>query len=404
MKNLIKIIFIIVIVFITMSVFKLFKNEHKVTYKIDNYSIKEHFYKKNNHYNDITINDKNNTYIYTLNKYLGKKKKIIKDIKTYKSKNLVCIVPIYKKDITNNIYCSLNKKQVSASYLQSISNLDFNKIVKKAKKYKLNLVKNNDNKTVYKQLEVYKKNITDDHIYFIWNYKGIYIVSNNEIKYKKIVNHDLYDNVMDCVVDDYYVIFDNSSVNGIENVYYYDINKDKVNRFKLKTKLTKNTYINGVIDNLIYVTDRKQKKEYTINIKNKSIVEVDNDQTNYIVYDNGTKKELTKSDYFMQDKFFNNNLISDSKVTSSKELKKEYNYYYFIEENRVYKALDTNKKDKILLVELDNITDWLIRDREIILLRDGTLYSYTDDFGLRKILTTNELRYNYKNIYDFWKK
>ena len=404
MKNLIKIIFIIVIVFITMSVFKLFKNEHKVTYKIDNYSIKEHFYKKNNHYYDITINDKNNTYIYTLNKNLGKKKKIIKDIKTYKSKNLVCIVPIYKKDITNNIYCSLNKKQVSASYLQSISNLDFNKIVKKAKKYKLNLVKNNDNKTVYKQLEVYKKNITDDHIYFIWNYKGIYIVSNNEIKYKKIVNHDLYDNVMDCVVDDYYVIFDNSSVNGIENVYYYDINKDKVNRFKLKTKLTKNTYINGVIDNLIYVTDRKQKKEYTINIKNKSIVEVDNDQTNYIVYDNGTKKELTKSDYFMQDKFFNNNLISDSKVTSSKELKKEYNYYYFIEENRVYKALDTNKKDKILLVELDNITDWLIRDREIILLRDGTLYSYTDDFGLRKILTTNELRYNYKNIYDFWKK
>ena len=106
----------------------------------------------------------------------------------------------------------------------------------------------------------------------------------------------------------------------------------------------------------------------------------------------------------MTDKLFNNNLISDKKVTKSQELKKEYNYYYFIENNKLYKALESNKKDKILLSEVPDITDWIIKNREVIILNEDTIYSYTDQYGFRKILSTNELKYNYKNIYDLWKK
>ena len=158
------------------------------------------------------------------------------------------------------------------------------------------------------------------------------------------------------------------------------------------------------MNNLIYVTDKKTKKEYTVNIKKKSITEIDSDQTKYIVYDNGEKKELSKSDYFMQNNYFDNNLIKDSKVTNSKELKKEYNYYYFIEDNKLYKALDTNKNHKILLTEVDDISHWLVRNREVVLLIDDTIYSYDDYSGLRKILTTNELKYNYENIFEVGKK
>ena len=41
---------------------------------------------------------------------------------------------------------------------------------------------------------------------------------------------------------------------------------------------------------------------------------------------------------------------------------------------------------------------------EIILLKDDTRYSYTEDNGLQKILENNELKYNYKNIYKVGKK
>lgn len=404
MKNFKKIIFVIIVVFIVLSITNYLKKEHTVKYKISNYDIKEHFYLSKGHYYDMIITNKKKKYIYTINEDLGKDKKIITDIKEYKSNDLTCIVPVYKENITNNFYCLLNKQQVSANYLYDTNNSDFKKIYKKAKKHNIKLSQNNKSKKNYKNLVVYQKNISKDHFYFIWNYKGIYVVSKDEIKYKKFIDYDIYDNVMDCVVDDYYVLFDNSSVNGIEDVYYYDINKDKLDKFELKTKLTKNSYINGVVDNSIYVTDRKQKKEYAVKIKDKTITEVDNDQTKYLVYDNNIKKELTKSDYFMKDFFFDNNLIIDKKITKSKELKKEYNYYYFIEDSKLYKALDTNKTHRIFLAELDNITDWLVRDREVLLLRDDTIYVYIDGKGLRKILTTNELKYNYKNIYDLWKK
>ena len=406
MKTFKKVFFIALIVFITINVFKLLKDNHSIEYKINDYNIKEHFYINNDYYYDLVIKNKNNTYIYTLNEKLNKDKKIIKDIKEYKSNNLVCIIPIYNKDVKYNMYCSLDNEQVSTNYLQQSGNSDFNSIYKKAKKYNIKLNEDSDVKTTYKKLTVYKKNIPNNHIYFIWNYRGIYIISNKDIKYKKFIDHDLYDNVMDCIVDDYYVLFENSSVNGIEKIYYYDIKKDKVDSFKLepKFKLTKNSYINGVVDNLIYVTDKKQKKEYTIDIKKKTITEVDNEQTKYIVYDNYQKQELSKSDYFMTDKLFNNNLISDKKVTKSQELKKEYNYYYFIENNKLYKALESNKKDKILLSEVPDITDWIIKNREVIILNEDTIYSYTDQYGFRKILSTNELKYNYKNIYDLWKR
>ena len=404
MKNIKKIILIIIIIFITFCIFKVIKKEHTVKYKIDKYSIKEHFYISNDHYYDLIIKDKKNTYIYTLNIDLNKNKKIIKNIEEFKSNELTCIVSTYKKSDEKGIYCNLNKQQVSIDYLLNTNNSDFKKINKELKKYNLKFPKENNTKKYYKNLIIYQKNIPNDNLYFIWNYKGIYAIGNNKVSYKKFIDYDLYDNVMDCVVSDYYVLFDNSSVNGIENVYYYDINKDKVTSFKLKQKLTKDSYINGVVEDLIYVTDRKQKKEYTINIKDKTIEEIDNDQTKYLVYDNYKKKELSKSDYFMNDVFFDNNLIVDKKVTNSKELKKEYNYYYFIEENKLYKALDTVKSKKILLAELDNIKDWLVKDREVILLVDDTIYSYTEQYGLRKILITNELNYNYENIYEMWKK
>ena len=404
MKNLKSIILLIIIVFITINVVRLFKEEHLVKYQIDKYSIEERFYMSKGHHYDLIIKDKNSTYIYTINEKLGKKKKIIKEIKTYKSNDLSCIIPIYKKDIKNDIYCDLGQQQVSLNYLYETNNSDFAKIYKKIEKYNIKLPVESKTKKNYKKLEVYQNNILKDHSYFIWDYKGIYIIDNQTIKYKKIIDSDLYDNVMNCIVDDYYVLFENSSVNGIEKIYYYDINKEKVESFILKNKLSKNSYINGVVDNLIYVTDRKSKKEYTIGIKDKIITEVDNDQTKYIVYENYVKKELSKSDYFMKDNIFNNVLISDKEVTISKELKKEYNYYYFIEDDKLYKALDTNKKDKILLAEVDNVVDWLIKDGEVLLLKEGTIYSYTEEKGLKKILATNELKYNYKNIYDLWNK
>ena len=385
-KKIFLVIFLLVLVYCG---YRILYKEHEVSYTIDKYNIKEHFYIDKNHHYDLIITKDKENYTYTLDKNLSKEKRIIKNIKTFKSNNLVCIVPIYKDEVEKNVLKTYNK--------------DFKVIKKKIKKYKINYPSTKTTYVKYKKNTVFQENIIDDYNYYIWNYKGILILNNKELKYQKILDYDLYDNVMAVAIDRYYVIFENTDVNGIKNIYYYDSKKNKLNTFKLKEKLDKDSYINGVVDNLIYVTDRKNKKEYKINISKKTITQVD-DGTNYIIYENKEKKTLSKSDFFMNNQYFDNVQIKDNKITNSLELVKDNNYYYYYENSRIYKVLDTNKKYSKLLLELEDIKEWKVYDGTIVIMANDSVYTYTEKEGLRRIVKSNELKYNYKNIYKIGKK
>lgn len=399
-KKVFLVVFLLVLVY---AGYRILYKEHEVSYTIDKYNIKEHFYINNKHYYDLIISKDKENYTYTLDKNLSKEKRIIKSIKTFKSNNLVCIVPTYNKKIEKNIYCNLNNKEISIDYLLKTNNNDFKTIKKKVKKYKINYPSASKTYTKYKKNTIYKKNILDGYNYYIWNYKGILILNNKELKYQKVLNYDLYDGIMATTIDRYYVLFENTSVNGIENVYYYDSRKNRLNSFKLKEKLAKDSYINGVVDNIVYVTDRKNKKEYKINIKAQTIERIDDD-INYIVYENNEKREISKKDFFMNDQYFDNAFIKDNEVTDSLELIKANNYYYYYKNNKIYKTLDTNKKHSKLLLELDDIKEWNVYNDAIIIMADNSIYEYTEKEGLRKIVKSNELKYNYKNIYKIGKK
>ena len=392
-KKIILVIFLLVLVYFG---YRILIKEHEVSYTIDKYKIKEHFYINKNHYYDLIISKDKLNYTYTLDKNLSKEKRIIKEIKTYKSNNLVCIVPIYKENIELNVYCNLDNEEVSNDYLIKTYNNDFKIIKKKIKKYKIKYPSNKNIYKKYKKNTVFQNNILDNYNYYIWNYKGILVLNNKELKYQKILNYDLYDNIMAVSIDRYYVLFENTDVNGIKNIYYYDSKNKKLNTFKLKEKLSKDSYINGVVDNYIYVTDRKNKKEYKINILKKIITQVDDD-INYITYQNNKKKELSKSDFFMNDQYFDNTYTVDNKI-------KDNNYYYYYKNNRIYKSLDTNKKHSKLLLELEDIKEWKVYNDIIVIMAKDTIYQYTEKEGLRKIVKSNELKYNYKNIYKIGKK
>ena len=106
----------------------------------------------------------------------------------------------------------------------------------------------------------------------------------------------------------------------------------------------------------------------------------------------------------MNDQYFTNKQIKDSKVTDSLDLIKKDNYYYYYKDSKIYKVLDTNKKYSKLLLELEDIKEWYVYDDMIIIMAKDTIYTYTEKEGLRKIAKSNELKYNYKNIYKIGKK
>lgn len=401
-KRVKQLIVIILFILIIMFIKHIIKTNHKVEYKISKYKITENFKTINKkHQYTIKITNKDKVYTYILNKNINKQKQIIKDIKTYKSKDINCIIPIYKnKKIENNIYCLNKKEQVSNYSLQN--NKEYKNILKKAKKYNLPTINKTNKTTKYKKLSIYKDNINDDEVYTIWDYRGIYIVKNNNYQYKSILSNDIYDNVMSTIVNKYYVIFDNRSVNGIEKIYYYDLDKYKLKEFKPQEKISKTSYINGVYNNDIYVTDTKEKKQYKINVKKEKVEEI-SINNEYYLYRNNKEIILDKTSFFQDNQYFTNYKVESKKIESL-DIKEDLNYYYYTKDNKFYSQIKGKKYNSKYLFELSNIDIWQVIDGNIVLISDGILYKYSDSEGLKKIVESNELKYNYENIYNYWKK
>ena len=394
MKNKKRLFLFIIIFVILIVVFKSIKRDFSIDYKLNNYSIKEVFNSNDNYY-EYVISKGKLKYSFNINNIKYSDKKLIKDIKSSKRNNVVCILPIYKKDIKLDMYCSVDENQVSNYYLYSNNNDEFNYILDSFSKYNIQYDFLETKSVNYENLKIYKKNIKDN-VYVVWNYKGIYVINKDDFKYYKVLNYDLYDNIMATVTDKYYVLFENTSVKGIKNVYYFDFVKNKLNIYKIEdVELSKNSYINGVINEDIYVTDLNSKKQYIINVSKKSIEEI-SVNNKYVVYLNGVEKEYSKSDFFMENRYFIKESISNG-ITH--KIYNNSNYYL----NGNFFNVE-NDNGNILLFKLDDITEWNIYKDNILLVSNDTLYLYNNEFGLKKILESNELKYNYKDICKMWKK
>ena len=399
-KKQIKIIIILFLLIIPILLLrKVFIREYDIIYEKNKYIVNEIYtYEDKTHTYEINIKNKTQELTYILNNDFNKNKKIINNLKVYKENDLTCILPIYIKKIDNKLYCLKDNTQVSNYYLKD--NESYKKILKKAKKYKIKTYSKNNKTTTYKKLQVYDNNISREDLFTIWDYKGISIIENDKKRYIKFLDYDLYDDVKTIIYDKYFVLFENNHVDGIKNIHYYDLEKDKLKIYNPEIVISKDFYINGIVDNLIYVTDNKTKKEYTINLKKEEIAQI-NKANEYLTYYDNEFKSLTKSDYFMETQIFRNKKVLDEKISKVEHIK-ENNIYYYLENNNFYRQrLNRNKE---LLFSLDEIKEWKIISDKIVIISKDTLYIYDDSRGLVPIVKSNELNYNYENICDYKEK
>ena len=357
-------------------IMKTLEKKHNTSYKVNKWEIKESFHLEEDHTYDFVVKKENLDYIFTIHHNFKKAKKVIKSIKVYEQEELTCIVPTYKKSIEKRIYCIQGEQQVSNEVLKN--NKSFKEITKKLKV--VNIPTKETKPTTYENLKVYKKNILENNTFIIWNYKGMYLLNNKEIINKKILDYDLYDNIMSTQTSRYFVLFENTNVKGIENIYYYDRKKNKLKTYHPEIIMSKDSYINGVIKDIIYVTDNKKQIEYKIDIQKETIEEIGNENIGYISFEEG--KQVTKNhrDFFKEKQIFNQN--KTIKLVGNKMM----------------------YQNKVLLFEMEDIKDWKVVGEDILILKEDVLYCYNEKNGLQKIVEYNELKYNYENIYTLWKE
>jgi len=293
-------------------------------------------------------------------------------------------------DYNTIIFVGHSNEKIEINNSSSVIVISDKKEIIKDNKYIVNYIITNLVNDDTEYTEVQKEYLFKKGIYNVFIQKLAELIEN-----KNNYNSLIYD-LTEMKVEPYNWIFKFESIN---DTYAW---LSRMNRTTSHNFVQKNIsfYSEKVYDDS--VREINYLTEQIINIKDNK-VEVIGQDNQYEYYHNNKINYLSKSDFFISDKYFDNEQIEDKDLNFT-DIKKEGNYLYYLDKDKFYKVLETNKKKPILLFELADIKEWKIVNDTLLIVSKDSLYVYSDNKGLSKIITYNELNYNYKNIYNIWKK
>ena len=400
MKKKIKIIIILVlIVLLGVFLFNKLKVHHLIKYNINkSIRVEEEYVKdKKNDYYLFTVSIGDKSFIFDTNNKFNKKRKVLKDIKVFEEDELVCIYPMLIDSTYLDIQCNINNKLYSYVSIKDKYNLsDFVAI---NKNYDDNLYNNNINNTFKeKDITVYKDNLYDNEDILIYNYKDLIKTTNNGSSSIVFSNYDIYSNKLGVLVDNYYLIPKYTKKAEIDTYYFINVVSNNKKEVKLRNKLSTNVYINGIVDDKLYIFDKSNIRQYEINPKNNKIKMVGD--KNSIKYYNGSWMDYNPYSYVKDEKSFE---IDDGalKTNYEKLLDGGNCYYFYNSKGEFYKVYKNDLSKYIYLFKYNSFKEVNIFNNKLYFIDNMTLYRW-DQFGIKAILKRNEFKYNYKRIYSVY--
>lgn len=362
---------------------------YKLKYKDEQFAIRE-TYKDNNYYIEIK-----NSKIYPIRIYnSNKKRKIISEIYYYKDKTHECILPIIDGKVDIDMMCY--KGDTLFDYNTIIGdNSELDNYVKSIDLYDANKFKNDiSNEKNIGTVKLYRNN-NINNVVAITTYKGL-ILSGMEIE---LFKNDIYNNKISTFVDKYYLIADYD--NAYEFQYFYVVNllSRNIDKIKAKDSISLDSYIQGIVDNKVYLYDIDNENQYEIDIENKKINIVSSND-NIKFYKNNKWQTINKikanKEIYFDYTSLNNDFSDYDYVIEGKD------YYYLLNKNNdVYDLyrLDKNNIDIIKFIKSITTTSIYYKDNYIYYTYDNKLYYYSDNTGFKILLEDAELGFNNKIKY-----
>ena len=350
-----KLIGLVVFIIILISCFLLFSNrkkDYKVTYTKDEFEIIESYQKSSSNYY-FTLEDKESKYDFVINNNYSKKRKVIDKITVKEFDDYKCVnIKAFNKKMP--YVCNQGKSY----YDVYITKLEEEKSSKELKKVS--------------QISVYN----DKYDYYLWNGYGITSILDN--KQYNFLSKESYDNNLSYQMHEYLIIADYDATREFSKFYVFNSKKKNVTEFKFDYKLSFNSYFMGDYDGLIYLFDKKNKVQYSINPE-KNKIDITSDKEGILYYKNGWDTiGINKAVY--NDIFFENtNLINYS-------MKDDSLYYNYMNSN-INVLFDTKDISTILDIE----------DDEIFYLKKDHLYKYNIHEGKNLLLSYFEWNFSYSN-------
>ena len=265
MKKLSLLIIISILSFITFLLILYRPRSYELTYKVDEYQVKESYYLEDKYYLFVVKKD-NYTYEFIKEIKYTSNRGLIKELKELTEEDYNCIIPILNDTDVYPI-CYQNKELISWDLIDK-------------ELYPTNIKTLNEE---YKGINIYALN---KQTYLIYNYKGFYYINENTKKEITLFNQDIYAIPLATIINNYLFIPNYEQSHTFKSAYVINMLNGHKELWTLDEEINFNSYILGSYDESIYLFDNKTKKEYEL-VPHKKKMRIVSKNKEGIIYNNG---------------------------------------------------------------------------------------------------------------------
>lgn len=373
--------------------------EYNITTNGQVFSIKEIYTvntdEDDNYYLEINVNE--DTFDMQIYDNLNMSKRIITDIYYYDA-DYKCILPVINKEKYGNVICKIDDTYYNYQDLKGKSeSLDL--FVKN-----LNIDEKEQQELASKNKITVYDNLIDKHYIALETYKGITTINKKNMSTIVDINlfeKDIYTKDISCFIDKYYLVADYNKQTKFNEFKLVDITNNKVKTIKYDYDISLDSYILGTYENKVYLFDNSTKKEYEIDVKKETIIEVGNTNIGIKILVNGNFENINAYTVYQNKTTFTPYEVSYTFNNQNYDLvlkvgKEKSGYYYIFEKvgntYKVYRSNIQNKINKTYLFET-NSTELLYSKDSVYYLDGKTLKRY-DNQGNKIVLEYSELEFN----------
>jgi len=380
------------------------KKSHFIIYSIEKSSsfiIEENYVKdENDEYYLFKIDSNNNNFVFEVENKFNKQKHVIIDIYEKEQNGFYCIAPIY---LNNKIYTypSCVKDNIVYSYSAVKDNVDFSDYLEKSEDKEKEEYDKEGSKTVEQDVILNKNYFDDGEVLIIYGYKDVSLHYKTFSRLFNFSTVDSYKNTYGALVGKYYLIPKLSNLAYFNTYYKYDVELGSKDEITLPQNISKQSYINGIYDNKLYIFDKSNLSQYEINTKNDDVTEVGNTNENGVIYRNGILESISVYDLNKDNITFTEDLTNYLNIDFD-NIYFDNKYIIYEKDGYFYKAYKKYLNNPIFLFKEDNINSLVTKYGNIYYVKDDTIYKH-NTYGTFPMAIKNELKFNYDNIFDIYK-
>ena len=402
-------IIILIVILLYQIGINFLKQSHSIKYTVGNevlYHIDEDFDNSNDgsYYLFRVTKEDNKQFIFEYPNRFNKQKKIVSEVKEFEKDGWDCLSLVYKNKkeaslpvcVNNGVLYSYNYAKNLVDLTEFVSELPG---IEKPEEKDKGTIKTENFENVILANKGY---FDEDEVILLYNYKRVVAYYKDHEKVVNFSNQDNYSNNLGRIVDNYYLVprygFDSPE---IKSYIKYNIESEVKKEIVLPKYLSRDlTYVNGVYDDKLYVFDKSNMTQYSID-PNSDEVKVTGTVDDYpFAYINGEKTNVSAYEMKESNVIFTENHEAFDKLAFDNIYVKD-NYSIVGKDGNYYKVYNKYSDLPILLFNNPNAKEVKEKNSNVYFIDNDTIYKYNDS-GLYDMITTNELIYNNINVYDVY--